>query len=316
MAIDIFCEECSTPGRVKDELAGKKIKCKSCGAVIRVPDDEPLEEAPVARAPRKPAKRSPAKNSSGGGSPAVAIVAGVVGLALVAGVAVFLMSKRNPAGANAAGDAPVAAGQPATAAPQANATPAAGVRYASKEDVPVPSGWQLVSLDKGGIALAIPSGMVTEGTPEASGHSLRYTYDHNDFRLGIRISPHSPDGGDTDAKRLEHALSRTRSMPGAEMGAAKTLKVQEFAGGEQRFSVRSLPGMTRCVVLPRQIVLFQVLATGPGAALNADLDKILDSVRFTGEPQMPPASASPAATPSVGNAPTQPAAPDTAPKSP
>lgn len=73
MAISLGCEECGKEYRVKDELAGKRIKCKECEAVITIPlseveeiedDEEPLE-APM----RRPAKSSKGskRGSRGGG---------------------------------------------------------------------------------------------------------------------------------------------------------------------------------------------------------------------------------------------------------
>lgn len=73
MGISLGCEECGKEYRIKDELAGKRIKCKECGAVITIPsleveeiedeDDEPLE-APL----RRPAKSSKgSKRGSRGG---------------------------------------------------------------------------------------------------------------------------------------------------------------------------------------------------------------------------------------------------------
>src|SRR2546423_214954 len=41
MPIPFSCPECDKQLRVKDELAGKKIKCPGCAETIAVPDDEP-----------------------------------------------------------------------------------------------------------------------------------------------------------------------------------------------------------------------------------------------------------------------------------
>ena len=38
MPIEVSCAECDKELRVKDELAGKKIKCPGCAAVIAVPN--------------------------------------------------------------------------------------------------------------------------------------------------------------------------------------------------------------------------------------------------------------------------------------
>ena len=37
MAISIDCQECGEQYKLKDEFAGKKVKCTKCSAVIAVP---------------------------------------------------------------------------------------------------------------------------------------------------------------------------------------------------------------------------------------------------------------------------------------
>lgn len=54
MPIDVKCHSCRKPYRLKDELSGKKFKCKACGAIVVA---EP-EAIPTARA--EPAKQVPA----------------------------------------------------------------------------------------------------------------------------------------------------------------------------------------------------------------------------------------------------------------
>jgi hypothetical protein len=43
MSIHIACQECGQKLRMKDELAGKRIKCPHCQALLRVPDEEPAD---------------------------------------------------------------------------------------------------------------------------------------------------------------------------------------------------------------------------------------------------------------------------------
>lgn len=52
MAITLYCPGCGKRYRIKDELAGQRIRCKACAQVIRVPglDQPPLESA----APEEP----------------------------------------------------------------------------------------------------------------------------------------------------------------------------------------------------------------------------------------------------------------------
>ena len=37
MAIDVNCPKCGKPYKLKDEMGGKKARCKDCGAIIEVP---------------------------------------------------------------------------------------------------------------------------------------------------------------------------------------------------------------------------------------------------------------------------------------
>lgn len=39
MSIEFRCEKCNKKLKVKDELAGKKIKCPECGSPVKIPDD-------------------------------------------------------------------------------------------------------------------------------------------------------------------------------------------------------------------------------------------------------------------------------------
>lgn len=75
--ISLSCDHCDKPLRVRDELAGKRIKCPGCGGVVAVPVDAdedapaPKKKAPVRRrvedddddAPRD-AKKGPPKPST------------------------------------------------------------------------------------------------------------------------------------------------------------------------------------------------------------------------------------------------------------
>jgi DNA-directed RNA polymerase subunit RPC12/RpoP len=44
VAIEFECEECERVLRVKDEHAGRRIKCPGCGARITIPDDDDFDE--------------------------------------------------------------------------------------------------------------------------------------------------------------------------------------------------------------------------------------------------------------------------------
>lgn len=89
MAISVSCPSCARQYSVKDEAAGKKFKCKDCGAVVQVPDgggaggDAPFsddfgdpynpyadDEMAGAGAPPPMATRRPKKKSGGSKSAA------------------------------------------------------------------------------------------------------------------------------------------------------------------------------------------------------------------------------------------------------
>ncbi len=44
--ITLRCEECGQSFRVKDQHAGKKTKCKACGASLRIPEPKPQQPEP------------------------------------------------------------------------------------------------------------------------------------------------------------------------------------------------------------------------------------------------------------------------------
>lgn len=160
MAIKVTCDSCFMDFSVKDELAGKKIKCKECGEVIRVlarsgrdtagrdefeADDAPAPLAAPRSRPAKPksTQKRPAKSSFplkwvllvGG------LVFGGLGIAVVAILVLhsFDQANRNrarwenqqpvaaqPAGIPAPGTGPASPFSPAPAStPPASASPAA-----------------------------------------------------------------------------------------------------------------------------------------------------------------------------------------------
>jgi dienelactone hydrolase len=98
MSLNVSCSGCGQEYRVKDELIGKKIRCKECGTLIAVPsetaDDDFADEAteeiadPLPTPSRKKAAPKPVKkkraSSSGGMSTGMKVV-----LALLAGGAVL-----------------------------------------------------------------------------------------------------------------------------------------------------------------------------------------------------------------------------------
>ena len=110
MPITVQCDDCGHSCRVKDESAGKKMTCKQCGAVVRIPDadddldayDEAESDNPQPRSqPKKTKSRSASKrNRSSSGIGVLPIVAGaimgIVALGVLIAVAVRLPAFINP----------------------------------------------------------------------------------------------------------------------------------------------------------------------------------------------------------------------------
>lgn len=109
MSIKVSCDECFQDFLVGDTLAGKRIKCKHCQAVIAVPkaakrpardeedeNDEEEEEAPASRS-RKSAGRGGKKAAAKGGSAKwiLPVVGGVCVLACCGGVGAIYVTMRN-----------------------------------------------------------------------------------------------------------------------------------------------------------------------------------------------------------------------------
>lgn len=99
MAIDVYCDDCSTTFRVRDDLAGKRIKCKRCGAALRVQSDEvdEVEQVDEPVPSRRGKKRSPPRKEKTSGwnvNLFLLVGGGALGvlLIMVIGLAVLLRS--------------------------------------------------------------------------------------------------------------------------------------------------------------------------------------------------------------------------------
>lgn len=111
MSIEVVCPSCETSHKVKDEAAGKKLRCKGCEKIISIPkavgeaeadpwdsldvNDAAAELPPVIRksagSKKKAAKRS--KFSSGGGMPAAIMVSiGINGVQIAFMAALILIN--------------------------------------------------------------------------------------------------------------------------------------------------------------------------------------------------------------------------------
>jgi len=108
MPVMARCRECGKQYRMRDELAGKVLPCKECGADFRVPRaGKPQPGRPksgaAARPPRSPqARPKPKKNdffendddSPGGGSALIWIIGGVSAVVVLAGVLIAVFAFR------------------------------------------------------------------------------------------------------------------------------------------------------------------------------------------------------------------------------
>jgi dienelactone hydrolase len=103
MSLTVDCPQCGKRYKVKDELAGKAIRCKECQATIRIPAaetddefsydpsemeaDEPQDELPPSRSKSKPAPKPVAKKKrASSGSSAWKWVLGILGGFALVGV--------------------------------------------------------------------------------------------------------------------------------------------------------------------------------------------------------------------------------------
>lgn len=96
MAINIECDECGRTYRIKDELAGKRIHCKECSAVIQVPlsdsdDDWEVDEAEddgdVDHPPQRNSRRASGKPRSN--AKPVTIIVALICLGLMIGISLL-----------------------------------------------------------------------------------------------------------------------------------------------------------------------------------------------------------------------------------
>jgi hypothetical protein len=101
MPIKVSCVDCGETFSVKDELAGKRVKCRVCGVPVRVPDeasaDADDDELPVSRKVAKSkssaGKKKGKKSAQGGLNATLMIRIGIgVAAALVIGLAALAIN--------------------------------------------------------------------------------------------------------------------------------------------------------------------------------------------------------------------------------
>ncbi len=94
MAISIECGDCGDSYKVKDEKAGTRVKCRTCGATINVPggDDDGDDAKSRKKGGAKGGKKGAAKPSGGSNKTVIIAVAAVAVLLIAGGAAFFMMS--------------------------------------------------------------------------------------------------------------------------------------------------------------------------------------------------------------------------------
>ena len=102
MSIAVVCESCDRSVKVKDDLAGRKIKCPGCGKVLAVPDEE-ADKEPRRKRNRdrdedeeRPRRKGGEQKSKKGLIIGLSVGGGVLAVGLVILLFVLLGSRDNP----------------------------------------------------------------------------------------------------------------------------------------------------------------------------------------------------------------------------
>jgi hypothetical protein len=103
MSIAVVCRACDRSVNVKDDLAGRKIKCPGCGKVLAVPDEE-VDEEPRRKRNRdreedeedRPRRKAGKKKGKKGLIIGLSVGGGVLAVGLVILLFVLLSSRDNP----------------------------------------------------------------------------------------------------------------------------------------------------------------------------------------------------------------------------
>ena len=95
MAIEISCDDCGESYRVGDDRAGTRVRCKSCGGAIHVPDDsgdDDYDDGMYDERPKRSSRGSSKRRSKSSGVPMGAIIGGIGAVAVLGiGLIVFMM---------------------------------------------------------------------------------------------------------------------------------------------------------------------------------------------------------------------------------
>jgi hypothetical protein len=269
LSLDISCR-CGKSLRVSEEKRGKRIKCPSCGEVIRVPDGDEAEgeiteaPAPRVRAAKSRTRKGKRKNRS---SVVPVVIAGCVGLIVAVGVSAFLFWPRRQ-----------------QAKPDVIAVPTAIVVSAGGKQAPpatIPP-WQPFRHTAGGFSVEAPAALRRIKEREEAGSEF----------YGIQASGKRPyacyinylplPATSTDGKPASHILQVAAKSYGEtdQITEQKTLQYQGHEGLEfRRSGPKKRPRRSRLFFHRNALIEFSVMWEKEEA--SEERDRFWNSIQFT-----------------------------------
>src|SRR5262245_23210340 len=97
MSLSFECDGCGKTYRVSEQMAGKRITCKDCGARVDIHEDEVIFEEYGRDSSRKRGRKSQRRKNSATPWIVGGVAAGVVGLIGIVAVGAMLMRPSAPA---------------------------------------------------------------------------------------------------------------------------------------------------------------------------------------------------------------------------
>lgn len=258
MAISVECPACGQTYRLKDEMAGRKIRCKGCQTPIEVPLAESDEEWGDASWPATGSGRGGASRKtkavpkkSGNGKSVLVAIGAVAGLVLI-GAAVRGLLKFLPSGDNQLAD-----GTP---------TPA---------PAPAESSWTKFTLPDGSASASFPGAVNSRALPNGA-----VTHAALVNGSGFALSDKSP------MEVSEDFLERTAEISSAPSTSQNDMTQSlETINGNRclRKTVTVSGGLNQVMVtfVHNRHMYIAVVTKGPQGALDpADVERFLKSVTF------------------------------------
>lgn len=254
MAISVECAACGQTYRLKDEMAGRKIRCKACQTPIEVPLAETEEEWGETSWPAKGSGRGGAsrkakavQTKSGNGKSVLVVIGAVAGLVLLAG-AIWGLLKFLPSG-----NSQVADGTPA----------------------PAESSWVKFTLPDGSASALFPGAVKSNALPNGAVSHMASVNGN-----GFALSDKSP------MEVSEDFLQRTaeaQSAPGTT--PSDMTQTLETINGNQclRKTATNKGDLSQVMVtfVHNRRMYIAVITKGPQSSLSpSDVDYFLKSVTF------------------------------------